>query len=155
MAESVELVEHEVLVAAVAQGVAFFDGVIPADHALTASGCTKLDHAQLFAERVVEVDFGNEYVRADLGVVGLAATDVVNRLRGNASGLEELGRKGVRGGDVGREAVALVEPVSLAELADDVVAVVLRAEDEFAHVAALALRVAGRRSSRLRSVRRC
>ena len=88
MAEGVELIEHEVLIAAVAQGVALFNGVIPADHALTAGGGTKLDHAQLFAERVVELDFGNEHVRADLGVVGLAATDVVDRLRRDAGGLE-------------------------------------------------------------------
>ena len=50
---------------------------------------------------------------------------------------KELGRKGVRGGDVGREAVALVEPVSLAEFADDVVALVLSAEDQLTHVADL------------------
>ena len=137
VAEGVELVEDEVLIAAVAQGIAFLNGVIPAHHALAACGGTEFDLAQLCAERVVEVDLGNKYVCADLSVVGLAATDVVDRLRRDASGLEELGRKSVRCGDVGREAVTLIEPVGLAEFTDDVVAFVLSTEDELAHVSDL------------------
>ena len=41
--EGIELVEHEVLIAAVAQGIAFFHGVIPADHALATSRRAEFD----------------------------------------------------------------------------------------------------------------
>ncbi len=132
--EGVELVQYEILIAAVAEGIAFFHCVVPANHALASGGGTELDFAQLLAERVVELDFGDEDVGADFGVVGLAAADVVDRLCGDAGRLEEFRRKGVGGGDVGREAVAFVEPVGLAKLADNVVALVLLAEDELAHI---------------------
>lgn len=135
--EGVEFVEDEVLEAAVAKGVAFFHGIIPADHALPSRGGPELDFAQEGAERVVEGDLGNEDVGADLGIVGFAATHVVDGLRGYPGGLKEFRSEGVRGGHVGREAVPLIQPVGLAEFTDNVVAFILLAEDKFSHIADL------------------
>jgi len=76
-------------------------------------------------------------VGTDLGVVGLGDAEGVHGLDRDADGLEDLRRVGVRGGDVGGEAAALVEPVGLAELADDGVAGVHLLEDDLADFADL------------------
>ncbi len=135
MGEGVELVDHQVLETAVAEGVAFFHGVIPADHALAAGAGAELEALEQGGERVGVVHLRKEGVGADLGVVGLRHADGVDPLDGHARALEKLGRIGVRGGDVGREAVAFVEPVGLAELAHNGAAGSDFAEDELAHFA--------------------
>ena len=45
---------------------------------------------------MVEIDLGDKDVGADFGIVGFAATDVMNGLCGNAGALEEFGGEGVR-----------------------------------------------------------
>lgn len=132
--EGIEFVEYEVLIAAIAECIALFHGVVPADHALSPCGRSELDLAQLDAERMFEVHLGDEHVRADFGIVGLTTADIVDSLCRNTGGLEEFRRKGMRCSDIGWEAMALVEPVSLAEFADDVVALVLLAENKFADI---------------------
>lgn len=117
--EGVGLVDHEVLKPAVAEGVAFFHGVEPADHALAAGGGAELEALEERGERVSVIYLSDESVGADLGVVSFGDAESVNGLHGQAGALEELGREGVGGGDVGREAMTFVEPVGLAELADD------------------------------------
>jgi hypothetical protein len=72
------------------------------------------------------------------GVIGLAAAHRVDRLDRDAGGLEELRRVGVGGRDVRGEARALVEPVGLAELADDAAARGEVAEDAFARTSPIA-----------------
>ena len=71
---------------------------------------------------------------ADFGIVGFAATYVVDGLCGDAGALEEFGREGVRGGHIGSKAMALIQPVGLPKFSDDVVPLVLLAEYQFAHV---------------------
>ena len=77
---------------------------------------------------MIVVDLGDKDVGADFGIVGLAATDVVDGLCGNAGALEEFGRKGVRGGHIGSKAMALIQPVGLPKFADDVVTLILFTE---------------------------
>ena len=60
-----------------------------------------------------------EDVRANLGVIGFAATYGMDGLNRNAGGLEKFGRVGVRRRDVGGKAGTLIEPEGLAEVADD------------------------------------
>lgn len=133
--ERVELVDHQILIAAVAERVRLFDAVAPADHALAPGDDAELELLQAAAQRVFVVHPREEDVRADLRVVGLAAAHRVDELGGDSRGLEKFRRERVRGGDVRREAVAFVEPVGLAELADDVFAALHRVEHEIAHVA--------------------
>ena len=76
-----------------------------------------------------------EDVRTDLRVVGLTASDRVNRLDGDPGGLEELGRVGMGSRDVRGEAGALVEPVGLAEFTNDTAVGSEVAENAVAHVA--------------------
>lgn len=131
----VELVDHQILIAAVAERVRLFDAVAPADHALAPGDDAELELFQALAQRVFVVHPREKNVRADLRVVSLAAAHRVHELRGNARRLEKFRRERVRGGDVRREPVALVEPVSLPELAEDVFTALHRAEHELAHVA--------------------
>jgi hypothetical protein len=44
---------------------------------LASGGGAKFDLAELLTEGVVEFDFGNKGVGADLGIVGFATTDIV------------------------------------------------------------------------------
>ena len=131
----VELVDDQILVTAIAERVCLFHAVAPADHALATGDNAEFKLLQALAKRVFVVHFREEDVRADLGIVGLAAAHRVDGLGGNAGGLEKFRRKGVRSGNVRREAVSLVEPVSLAEFADDVFAALHGVEHEVAHVA--------------------
>ena len=101
VSEGVGLVDHDVLEPAVAQGVAFFDRVKPADHALAAGAGAEFDPLEFDGERVGVVHLRQESVRTDLGVVGLGDAEGVNALHGDAGALEELRRVGVRGRDVG------------------------------------------------------
>ena len=94
--KDVEFVDCEIVETAVAQGIAFLDGVEPSDHPLPARGSAKFKLRKLGPEWVVSwVNPGEEEVRADLRVVGLAATDDVNGLRRYARGEEKLGGRGV------------------------------------------------------------
>ena len=131
----VELVDDQILVAAIAERICLFHAVAPADHALATGDNAEFKLLQALAERVFVVHFREEDVRADLGIVGLAAPHRVHGLCGNAGRLEKFRCKGVRSGNVRREAVALVEPVGLAEFADDVFAALHGVEHEVAHVA--------------------
>jgi hypothetical protein len=133
--EGVGFVDHEILEAAVAEDVAFFHGVVPADHALATGAGAELDFLELDGERMGVVHLREEAVGADLGVVGFGDAEGVDGLHGDAGALEKLGRVGVRGGDVGREAVAFIEPVGLPEFPDDGVAGADFAENEFADFA--------------------
>ena len=133
--EGVGFIDHDVLKAAVAEGVAFFDGVEPTDHPLATGAGAELDLFEFKGERVSVVHLGEEGMGADLGIVGLGDAEGVDLLDGNAGALEKLGGVGVGGGDVGGEAVAFIEPVSLAELADDGVTGGDFAEDELADLA--------------------
>ena len=47
-------------------------------------------------------------MRADFRIVGFAAAEVVDGLRGDAGALKEFGREGVLGGHVGSKAVAFI-----------------------------------------------
>ncbi len=117
--ECIGLVDHDVLKSAIAEGVAFFYGVEPADHALATSAGAEFDLLELNGERVCVAHLREEGVGADFGVVGFGNAEGVDALHRDAGALEELGGVSVRGSDVGREAVALIEPVGLAKLADD------------------------------------
>ena len=66
------------------------------------------------------VHLREEHVRSHFGVVGLAAAYGVDGHHGNARALEKFRNPRVGGRHVGGEAVALVEPIGLAELADDI-----------------------------------
>lgn len=131
----IELVDDQILITAVAERICLFHAVAPADHALTPGNDAKFEFFQAFAKRMLVVHLREENVRADLGIVSLAAAHRVHGLRGNAGGLEKFRRKGVRSGNVRREAVAFVEPVGLPEFADDVFTALHRIEHEIAHVA--------------------
>ena len=137
IAEGVHFIDHEVLAPTVADGVAFLDRIIPADHALATRGDTEFNLTELDRERVLGIHPANESVGADLGVVGLADSKGVHVLDREPEAEEKLRGDGVRGGDVWREAEALVEPVGLAELTDDVFTAVEGLEAEFADVADL------------------
>ena len=71
---------------------------------------------------------------SNFGIVGFAASNVVNRLHGNACRLEKFGGKGMRSGDVGSKAMTLVEPVSLPKFSDDETSLIFFTQDEFAYV---------------------
>ena len=135
MGEGVEFVDHHVLEAAVAQGVALFHRVVPANHALAAGGGAEFEFFQQCGERVGLVHLGEEHVGTDLGVVGLGHAECVDRLHRDAGALEKLRGEGVRGGDVGRKAVAFVQPVGLAEFPYDSVAGADFLEDQLADFA--------------------
>ena len=140
--ERIELVDHQVLIAAVAQGVALLDGVVPADHPLAAGARPELELPQLRAQRLGLVHLREKRMGAHLGVVGLRHPKGVDRLNGNVRALEELRGECV-GGRPG-ESVALVEPVGLAELSYDAVAPADLPEHQLAHLAdVLAQRRAG------------
>ena len=98
--EGVGLVDHHILEPAVAQRVAFFHGVEPADHALAAGAGAELDALQPVRERVGVVHPRDEGVRAHLGVIGLGDAEGVDALHRNPRALEELGRVGVGRRDV-------------------------------------------------------
>jgi len=129
--QGVGLVDHDVLKTAVAKRVALFDRVEPADHALAAGARAEFDLLELYGERMRVVHLREKRVRADLGVVGFCHAKGMDALHRNTGALEKFGRVGMRGGHVGRKAVAFVEPVGLAELTDDGVAGVDFAEDQF------------------------
>ena len=57
---------------------------------------------------MVEIDFGDKDMSADFGIVGFAATDVMNGLCWNASALKKFGREGVRCCHIGSKAMALI-----------------------------------------------
>jgi hypothetical protein len=133
--ERIGLVDHDVLKTAVAEGVAFFHGVEPADHALAAGAGAEFDLLQLNGERVRVVHLRDKGVGANFGVVGFGDAEGVDALHGYAGALEEFGRVGVGGGDVGREAVAFIEPVSLAKLANNGTSGVKLAQNQLADFA--------------------
>ena len=132
--ERVGLVDHHILKAAVAEGVALLDCVEPAHHALAAGARAELDLLELHGERMRVVHLLDKRVRAHFGVVGLGHAKGVDALYGDAGALEKFRRVGVRRRDVRREAAALVEPVRLAKFADDRAPGRHFAQDEFAHL---------------------
>jgi hypothetical protein len=73
-------------------------------------------------------------VRTNFGIISLTATNVVYGLCRNASRLKEFRSKGVRGCDIGREAMALIQPVGLPKLSNDIATLILLAQDEFANI---------------------
>ena len=117
--EGIGFVNHQVLETTVAQRVAFFHGVEPADHALAAGGGTEFEFFEQRRERVGFIHLRDEGVGAHLGIVGFGDAEGVHALHGDTGAFEKLGGVGVGGGDVGREAVTFIEPVGLAEFAED------------------------------------
>lgn len=134
MAEGVDLVDHEIVVAAVAEGVGFFDCIVPADHSLASGGGAELELFKTIEEWVRLVDLRKESMGTDLGIVSLGDAENVERLDGKGSGVEEFGSVGVGSGDVGREALAFVEPVGLAEFADSIFSCIDGFANEFANI---------------------
>ena len=72
---------------------------------------------------------------AHFSVVSFATAYRVNRLDGNACGLEKLGSIGVRGRNIGGESVAFIEPIGLAEFPDNAAVCGEVAEDAFTDIA--------------------
>src|SRR5690606_15376214 len=85
-------------------------------------------------QRMIVIHFRDKRMRADLRIVSLRRADGMDRLNGNSAGEEELGRERVRGGDVWRKSVTLVEPEGLAELANDIAILAQRLQDEFPNI---------------------
>jgi len=81
MGEGVGLVDHHVLVAAVAQGVTLLDGVEPPDHALAAGAGAEFEQLEFRGQRMRVVHAREKGVGAHLGVVGLAHAEGVNALQ--------------------------------------------------------------------------
>ena len=82
--KGIEFVDHYVLKSTVAQGFTFFYGVKPTYLALTPCGDTKFAFFKSNSQWVFCGHFGEEKMGANLSIVGLAATDSVNRLSRNA-----------------------------------------------------------------------
>lgn len=135
--QGIGFIDHQILEAAVAQSVAFFYGVEPADHTLATGGGTEFKFLEQRGERVSFIHLREERVGADLGVVGFGHAKRVHGLHGNTGAFKEFGRVGVGGGDVGGEAVAFVEPVGLAKFAEDSATGGQLAANEFANFADL------------------
>ncbi len=70
---------------------------------------------------------------ADFGVVGFGHPKRVHRLNRDTRALKDFRREGVRGGDVGREAVAFVEPGGLAKFPQNGVPGCHFGADQFTH----------------------
>jgi hypothetical protein len=119
--EGIGLVDHQILKTAIAQHIALLYGIKPADHALAAGAGAEFELLEFGREGVVFLHLGEKGMGADLGIVGLGDTEGVDRLHRNAGAFEELGCKRVRCSNVGRIAVAFVEPVGLAEFSDHMV----------------------------------
>ena len=130
----IEFVEDDIVVAAVAKRIGFFDEVGPADHALATRAGAEFQFREGALERVFFRHLRQEDVRADLGIIGFAAANGVDGLNGDTGRLEELGCVGMGGCDVRSEAGALIEPIGLAEFADDPAVGCDVAQDAFAHI---------------------